>query len=55
MRSRGGLDEKIAHVVELYPYTTIDELSSLVHKVEPQKKARGKNEAFKPQNRTYTP
>ena len=55
MRYVGGLDGKIAHVVELYPYTTLDELSSLAHKVELQKKARGKNEAFKPQNRTYTP
>jgi len=50
-----GLDEKIAHVVELHPYTTLDELSSLAHKVELQKKAKGKNEAFKPQNRNYTP
>jgi len=55
VRYLGGLDEKIVHIVELYPYTTLDELSSLAHKVELRKKARRKSEAFKPQNHTYTP
>lgn len=29
-----GLDEKIAHVVELHPYTTLNELSSLAYKLD---------------------
>ena len=29
VRYLGGLDERIAHVVELHPYHTLDELSSL--------------------------
>jgi len=49
----GGLDERIAHVVELHPYTTLDELSSLAHKVELQKRLKGKSETSKPPNRNY--
>jgi len=33
-RYLAGLDKKIAHVMELHPYTTLDELSSLAYKVE---------------------
>ena len=47
VRYLSGLDEKIAHVVELHPYTTYVELSSLAYKVEPQKRLKGKNESFK--------
>jgi len=36
IRYLSGLDEQIAHVVELYPYTSLDELSALAHKVEMQ-------------------
>jgi len=53
VRYLGGLDEQIAHVVELHPYTNLDELSSLTHKVELQKRVKGKNEAPKPLNRNY--
>ena len=48
VRYLGGLDERIAHVVELHPYTTLDELSSLAHKVELQKKVKGKSETSRP-------
>jgi len=48
VRYLGGLDEKIAHLVELHPYTTLDELSSLAYKVELQKRIKGKNKSFKP-------
>ena len=45
--------KKIAHVVELHPYTLLDELSVLAHKVESQKKAKGKGMASKPNPRPY--
>jgi len=48
VRYLGGLDERMAHVVELHPYTTLDELSSLAHKVELQKKVKGNNKPPKP-------
>ena len=50
MRYLGGLDERIAHVVELHLYIIVDELSSLAHKFELQKRVKGKNEALKPLN-----
>jgi len=53
VRYLGGLDERIAHVVELHPYTTLDELSSLAHKVELQKRAKGKSETSKPPVQPY--
>jgi len=34
VRFLSGLNEHIAHVVELHPYATLDELSSLAYKVE---------------------
>ena len=34
VRYLSGLDEHIAHVVELHPYTSLDDLSSLAYKVE---------------------
>ena len=42
IRYLSGLEEQIAHVVELHPYTSLDELSALAHKVEKQKKLKGK-------------
>ena len=53
VRYLGGLDEKIAHVVELHPYHTLDELSSLARKVEIQKRSRGKLGPTKPLNCPY--
>jgi len=43
-----GLNEQIAHVVELDPYATLDELSNLAHKVELQRKARSNGVVPKP-------
>ena len=40
VRYFGGLDPKYAHVVELQPYTTFDEVCVLAHKVETQLKTR---------------
>ena len=40
VRYLGGLDAKYAHVVELQPYTTFDEVCVLAHKVETQVKSR---------------
>jgi len=48
-----GLDEQIAHVVELHPYSSLDELNALAHKVEMQKKLKGKNPIPKPTSRPY--
>ena len=53
IRYLSGLDEQTAHVVELHPYTSLDELSALAHKVEKQKKLKGKNPIFKPTPRPY--
>jgi len=36
----GGLDPKYAHVIELQPFTTFDEVCVLAHKVETQMKSR---------------
>jgi len=44
MRYLGGLNESIRNVVELQPYTNLDEVCSLAHKVELQKKAKLKSE-----------
>ena len=40
VRYLGGLDPRIANVVDLQAYTTFDELCVLAHKVEQQRKAR---------------
>jgi len=53
IRYLSGLEEKIAHVVELYPYTFLNELSNLAHKVEMQKRLKGKGVAAKPNPRPY--
>ena len=53
IRYLSGLDEQIANVVELHPYTSLDELSVLAHKVEMQKKLKGKNPIPKPTPRPY--
>ena len=41
-RYLGGLNERIAHVMEVHPYHTLDELSSLARKVEIQRRVRVK-------------
>jgi len=57
IRYLSGLNEEIAHVVELHPYTSLDDLSVLAHKVELQKRVKGKGKgkgmASKPNPRPY--
>jgi len=48
-----GLDEQITNVVELHPYTLLDELSILAHKVELQKRIKGKGMVSKPSPQPY--
>ena len=53
IRYLSGLNDEIAHVVELHPYSSLDELSVLAHKVELQKRVKGKNMAPKLTPRPY--
>jgi len=53
VRYLSGLDEHIAHVVELHPYTYLDDLSSLAYKVEQQRKSKGKGALSKPTPRPF--
>ena len=53
VRILGGLNESIRNVMELQHYTTLDEVCSLAHKVELQKKAKLKKEPPKPPQRAY--
>ena len=55
VRYLSGLDESIAHMIELHPYTSLDDLSSLAYKVEQQKKAKGKGAVSRPTPRPFTP
>ena len=49
VRYLGGLDPRIANVVELQAYTTFDEVCVLAHKVEQQRKSRmNVRDSFKP-------
>ena len=48
IRYLSGWNEEIAHVVELHPYTSLDELSVLAHKVELQKRVKGRGMASMP-------
>jgi len=48
-----GSDEQIANVVELHLHTSLDELSILAHKVELQKRIKGKGMISKPNPRPY--
>jgi len=52
VRYLGGLNESIGNLLKLQHYTTLDEVCSLVHKVELQKKAKLKREPLKPPQRT---
>ncbi|KAJ0566766.1 putative transcription factor interactor and regulator CCHC(Zn) family [Helianthus annuus] len=51
VRYLGGLESRIANIVELQPYSTLAELRLMAHKVESQQKARGKTEAAKQVNK----
>ena len=42
VRLLGGLDSKIANVVELHHYSTLEELVILAHKVDKQQNTKGK-------------
>ena len=53
VRYLSGLDESIAHVIELHPYSSLDELSSLAYKVEQHRKSKGKGIVSKPPPRSY--
>jgi len=53
VRYLGDLNESIRDVVELQAYSTLDEVSSLAHKVELQRKAKYKKDPPKPPQRTY--
>ena len=55
IRQLSRLDEQIANVMELCPYTSLDELSILPHKVELQKKLKGKGVSPKPNPRPSPP
>ena len=46
----GGWNESLWNVVELQHYTTLDEVCSLAHKVELQRKTKLKREPPKPLN-----
>ena len=49
VRYLGGLDPRIANVVELQAYTTFDEVCVLAHKVEQQRRSRmNVRDSFKP-------
>ena len=53
VRYLSGLNEHIAHVVELHTYSSLDELSSLAHKVEQQRRTKGKDLTSKPSPRPF--
>ncbi|GJZ01305.1 gag-pol polyprotein [Tanacetum coccineum] len=50
VRYLGGLDTRVANIVELYPYSSLDDLTLLAHKVDNQQRSKGKFEA----GRTFT-
>ena len=54
VRYLSGLDDQIAHVIELHPYSSLDDLSSLAYKVEQQRKAKGKSALPKPYTQPYS-
>ena len=54
VRYLSGLDDQIAHVIELHPYSSLDDLSFLAYKVEQQRKAKGKSALSKPYTWRYS-
>jgi len=53
VRYLSGLYDQIAHVIELHPYSSLNELSSLAYKVGQHRKAKGKGIVSKPPTRSY--
>jgi len=53
IRYLSGLDDQIAHVIELHHYSSLDNLSSLAYKVEQQRKSEGKSSLSKPIPRPF--
>lgn len=47
VRFLGGLDQKLAHKVELYPYSTLEALVLLAIKLEKQQEAKPKTETHR--------
>ena len=47
------MDDQIAYIIELHPYSSLDNLSSLAYKLEQQRKSKGKNPLFKPYTQPY--
>ncbi|XP_021991805.1 uncharacterized protein LOC110888592 [Helianthus annuus] len=54
VRYLGGLDSKIAHVAELHPYSTLEELTLLAHKIDTQQRNKGKSKTLKPTTKPFT-
>nr|GFA72446.1 hypothetical protein CTI12_AA373220 [Tanacetum cinerariifolium] len=50
----GGLDTRVANIVELYPYSSLDDLTLLAHKVDNQQRNKGKFEAGRTFNKNTT-
>nr|GEV71056.1 hypothetical protein CTI12_AA145160 [Tanacetum cinerariifolium] len=48
VRYLGGLESRVAHVVELHPYQTLAELTLLAHKVDSQQRTKGQQEFTRP-------
>jgi len=53
VRYLSGLDDQIAYVIEVHPYSFLDDLSSLAYKVEQQRKGKGKSALSKPYTGPY--
>lgn len=45
VRYLGGLEPRVANVVDLHSYQTLAELTLLAHKVDSQQRAKGKLES----------
>nr|GEW76399.1 reverse transcriptase [Tanacetum cinerariifolium] len=48
VRYLGGLESRVAHVVELHPYETLAELTLLAHKLDSQQRTKGQQEFTRP-------
>jgi len=53
VRYLSGLDEQIAYVIQLAPYTSLDDLSSPAYKVEQYRNVEGKGVASKAISQLY--
>ncbi|XP_021995301.2 uncharacterized protein LOC110892449 [Helianthus annuus] len=52
VRYLGGLEPRVANVVELQPYETLADLTVLAHKVDVQQRSKGKQELARPNFRS---